>query len=148
MHAINPEPAILYCPKCRAQHVDEGRWADTPHRTHRCMFCEHEWRPFQYTTVGVPHPDGERGFVIVRHATFKRMYDYSCSIPTGPREGFYWRRRWPYQCEDREAHRRGRLDLAVTVPDPDPKMIGIQWRRLYVAEWLAEDALSEVLGAC
>ena len=48
-----PQPIITQCPRCTAQHVDEGEWATRPHRTHRCVMCEHEWRPMNVPTVGV-----------------------------------------------------------------------------------------------
>jgi hypothetical protein len=50
-------PEILYCPKCNTQHIDEGEWATRPHKTHQCQSCFHEWRPFEWSTVGVQsHP--------------------------------------------------------------------------------------------
>lgn len=48
-----PIPFILYCPRCHAQHVDEGEWATRPHRTHLCASCGAEWRPCALATVGV-----------------------------------------------------------------------------------------------
>lgn len=48
-----PVPKVLKCPQCGAQHIDEGEWATRPHRTHQCQFCKHEWRPFEFHTVGV-----------------------------------------------------------------------------------------------
>jgi hypothetical protein len=50
-------PCELHCPVCQKQHVDEGEWATTPHRTHRCLFCGHEWRPFEVATYGVVSKD-------------------------------------------------------------------------------------------
>jgi hypothetical protein len=54
----------LECPKCQLWHVDEGEWATKPHKTHRCAGCGHEWRPFDYASVGVaeqpPPPEAER----------------------------------------------------------------------------------------
>lgn len=47
------EQLILHCPKCGAQHVDEGEWATRPHKTHLCAACGHEWRPKGTPTVGV-----------------------------------------------------------------------------------------------
>lgn len=46
-------PMLLSCPKCGKQHVDEGEWAMRKHRTHQCQFCNHEWRPFEYSTFGI-----------------------------------------------------------------------------------------------
>lgn len=60
-----PIPLVLYCPVCGAPHVDEGEWATTPHKTHQCQSCRHEWRPFTYPTVGVadkrPPRPGRKG---------------------------------------------------------------------------------------
>ena len=41
--------ALLWCPFCRKQHIDEGVWRTKPHRTHRCVDdadgkgCGREW---------------------------------------------------------------------------------------------------------
>lgn len=48
-------PMALWCPQCSRPHVDEGEWAHRAHRTHMCATCGHEWTPYDYTTVGVPH---------------------------------------------------------------------------------------------
>lgn len=48
-----PIPTLLTCPKCATPHVDEGEWATRPHKTHLCVKCGNEWRPFEYPTVGV-----------------------------------------------------------------------------------------------
>ncbi len=48
-----PTMKLLRCPQCKSQHVDTGEWKDIPHRTHKCCFCHHCWRPFEYCTVGV-----------------------------------------------------------------------------------------------
>ena len=48
-----PIPYALNCPKCNCPHIDEGEWATRLHKTHRCQNCGHEWRPFEYATVGV-----------------------------------------------------------------------------------------------
>ncbi len=50
----SPVPQLLYCPCCSTLHVDEGEWATRPHTTHLCAACNHEWRPFECATVGVP----------------------------------------------------------------------------------------------
>ena len=47
-----PVPMILYCPKGH-QHIDEGEWAEKPHKTHLCAKCKAEWVPAKFTTVGV-----------------------------------------------------------------------------------------------
>lgn len=44
----------MYCPNCGKQHVDEGRFARHPHRTHRCVDdaagrgCGREWIVLPY----------------------------------------------------------------------------------------------------
>ena len=48
-----PVPLALDCPACGLPHIDQGEWATTPHKTHRCAHCGHEWRPFLVPTVGV-----------------------------------------------------------------------------------------------
>lgn len=49
-----PLSVILFCPRCRHQHVDEGEWATRPHTTHLCGHCENKWDPAPVPTVGVP----------------------------------------------------------------------------------------------
>lgn len=49
----NPVPVTIYCPKCETMHLDDGEWATRPHKTHLCLECGQEWRPFPYATVGV-----------------------------------------------------------------------------------------------
>lgn len=50
-----PVPVVIKCPECWTQHIDEGEWATTRlHKTHECQECLHQWRPFDYHTVGVP----------------------------------------------------------------------------------------------
>lgn len=44
----------LACTSCHAEHVDEGEWSKRKHKTHQCQKCGHEWRPFEFATVGVP----------------------------------------------------------------------------------------------
>ena len=52
-------PVILHCPHCKKQHVDEGRWATRPHRTHACVDdatepgCRKAFTPSAHRTVGV-----------------------------------------------------------------------------------------------
>ena len=54
-----PQRKLLHCPKCRTQHIDgfdaaSGiNWATRQHCTHLCEGCGHEWRPFEYPTIGV-----------------------------------------------------------------------------------------------
>ena len=46
-------PVEIHCPSCGRKHVDAGAWVERPHRTHLCEYCSHEWRPFEFFTVGV-----------------------------------------------------------------------------------------------
>lgn len=48
-----PAPKELECPKCWLPHFDIGEWLTRLHKTHKCAGCGHEWRPFNYYTVGV-----------------------------------------------------------------------------------------------
>lgn len=53
---MKPIRALMWCPKCGLQHIDEGEWATREHKTHRCVGeggCRHEWRPAEVPTVGV-----------------------------------------------------------------------------------------------
>lgn len=53
--------ALIWCPACHRQHVDEGEWVTREHKTHRCVGeggCGFEWRPMDTATVGVAHLDG------------------------------------------------------------------------------------------
>lgn len=71
------------------------------------------------------------------------MHEYSCTMPTGPQPGRYWRRRVPYSGRDRTSQHY----LAVVIPAPEGVDHDIiVWRRLYVAEWLLVDALLQVDG--
>lgn len=49
----DPLPILLWCPECRARHVDEGEFATKPHHTHSCQSCGMTWRPAVVLTVGV-----------------------------------------------------------------------------------------------
>jgi len=59
--ATEPTPVRIHvwCPKCDLKHVDALDektgidWATRPHKTHQCLGCGHQWRPFEYATVGV-----------------------------------------------------------------------------------------------
>jgi hypothetical protein len=140
VNCLQPEPLFLFCPACGSQHEDLGEWATRPHRTHLCLFCKHEWRPHEHPTVGVALPavGEELRCIILPHAVFASLDEYSCTMPTGPRVGRFWRRRWPFRAPDRT----GIQNLAVVTPGPDGADYNlIVWRRLYVAEWLFVDAL-------
>jgi rubredoxin len=48
-----PIPMLLWCPECRARHIDVGEFATKPHHTHACQTCGHCWRPAVVHTCGV-----------------------------------------------------------------------------------------------
>lgn len=69
-----PINLLLFCPSCGEQHVDAARpgvcetcgaaesecvcanfkaWLNPPHKSHRCNFCNHVWRPADVPTNGV-----------------------------------------------------------------------------------------------
>jgi hypothetical protein len=48
-----PIPMLLWCPECKARHVDRGEFATRKHHTHSCQTCGHTWRPAVVPTVGV-----------------------------------------------------------------------------------------------
>ena len=50
---LKPIALQLTCPECGAAHLDEGMWATRLRKTHQCQACKHEWRPYEYPTVGV-----------------------------------------------------------------------------------------------
>lgn len=52
-----PTPIVTHCPKCGAQHIDEGEFATKPHRRHICAACETIWQPCARPTVGVGEVD-------------------------------------------------------------------------------------------
>lgn len=51
--ADTPLPLLIWCPSCKARHVDEGEFAAKPHHTHACQRCGLVWRPALVNTVGV-----------------------------------------------------------------------------------------------
>lgn len=53
---MKPIRALIWCPKCGRQHIDEGEWATREHHKHRCVGidgCGHEWSPLEVPTVGI-----------------------------------------------------------------------------------------------
>lgn len=48
-----PLALVIHCPRCGAQHVDEGEFAERPHRAHLCAGCGETWQPCALPTVGV-----------------------------------------------------------------------------------------------
>lgn len=51
-----PMAALLWCPFCNIQHIDEGEWATRPHHTHLCHACGEKWRvePYFYGVEAPP----------------------------------------------------------------------------------------------
>ncbi len=56
--ASEPLKLLLWCPACHARHIDEGKYATLPHRTHACQACGLVWKPSLSYTVGVAFLDG------------------------------------------------------------------------------------------
>lgn len=55
---IAPIPMLLWCPECKARHIDavaaDGTdWSKKLHHTHSCQTCGHVWRPCLLDTIGV-----------------------------------------------------------------------------------------------
>lgn len=48
-----PIPMLLYCPECKARHIDEPPFDKKPHDTHSCQSCGLTWKPAKVNTVGV-----------------------------------------------------------------------------------------------
>lgn len=46
----------LWCPRCRAPHLDVGEWEFRPHRTHQCLECGQQFRIEGQPTAGIPAP--------------------------------------------------------------------------------------------
>ncbi len=53
-----PIPMTLWCPLCKARHIDIGEFATKPHHTHSCQGCGLTWRPAVVHTVGVEYLPG------------------------------------------------------------------------------------------
>jgi hypothetical protein len=48
-----PIPMLIWCPQCKARHIDVGEFETKPHHTHACQACGMCWRPAIVPTVGV-----------------------------------------------------------------------------------------------
>jgi hypothetical protein len=82
--------------------------------------------------------------VVMTEAELRRLPEYSCTLPTGPRIGFRWRRRHPYRTDQiDDAHADWFLGEAIE--DPNPELVGIRWKRIVVVEWTVLQAF-EALG--
>lgn len=44
---------LLFCPRCKEQHIDEGEFATRAHKDHACQHCGLVWRPCKQPSVGV-----------------------------------------------------------------------------------------------
>ena len=42
----------IFCPYCKGQHIDEGRYAIKPHKQHLCFHCGRKFR-LSKATIGV-----------------------------------------------------------------------------------------------
>lgn len=51
--ADRPIPALLFCPYCKAQHIDLDEWSTRPHHTHLCASCKKTWRVEPYCTGAI-----------------------------------------------------------------------------------------------
>ncbi len=70
----SPIDVLLFCPNCGEQHIDGAKpevcetcgngesecscgaytpWLNPPHKSHRCNYCNHVWRPADAPTNGV-----------------------------------------------------------------------------------------------
>lgn len=60
----SPLNVVLFCPKCRTQHIDAPEpatgWTNPPHKSHLCHVCQTVWRPADVETNGV-QTAGTRG---------------------------------------------------------------------------------------
>jgi hypothetical protein len=48
---VDPIPMELWCPVCKARHMDEGPLSVTPCKRsiqHTCAFCAHVWMPTRH----------------------------------------------------------------------------------------------------
>lgn len=56
----SPIPMILFCPICRCRHIDRGKFATEPHKSHACQGCGFVWSPCHRPTVGAEFLPGYR----------------------------------------------------------------------------------------
>lgn len=60
IEVMPPVPMLIWCPICRARHVDKGEYATKPHSSHTCQGCGHTWKPALVPTVGVQFLPGTK----------------------------------------------------------------------------------------
>lgn len=49
----SPLELLIHCPRCKTQHIDEGRFATHPHKDHACQDCGLVFRPCKLPSIGV-----------------------------------------------------------------------------------------------
>lgn len=52
-----PVAMVLFCPHCKEQHIERGKWKTTPHRTHACYRCHKPFTPASVQTFGVEYKE-------------------------------------------------------------------------------------------
>lgn len=78
-----------------------------------------------------PHPGEitiENGVAFMTAATFKKLKNYSCSLPSGTYQGKMWRKAVVYE----EQHITARWKLCWYVDIDMPGQIGIQYREISI----------------
>lgn len=65
------EPSLVSCPRCGADHIDEGWFAVTPHRKHQCMCCGRE---FYDKVTGVGSTVTDRAAELFPHSRKPRVH--------------------------------------------------------------------------
>lgn len=73
--------------------------------------------------------------VAVSESVFKRLMDYSCSVPTGTTIGRWWKRRVDYNDAS-----KGWLLGCYGPCATDPSKVTMHWRRLTWYPWIEDDA--------
>lgn len=48
-----PLELLIFCPVCKEQHIDEGKFAKEPHKIHACQFCGLGFAVSKHPSVGV-----------------------------------------------------------------------------------------------
>lgn len=65
---------------------------------------------------------------------FRKLSEYSCTLPTGTTVGKQWRRRTPYSDSDGPPFiwYLGEFYMDASVPEGE---IGIRWRRIFLSDF-------------
>jgi hypothetical protein len=105
-------------------------WLNLPHISHRCTFCNHVWKPFEYPTNGVAEVKEEVAFTCVR-----------CSAPRINNEEVYCKKCY------KEKHEQKATEYGLKAPtknnalNPDPTvLIKLGSLAVHVEEFLSDDA--------